>query len=136
VERAAYGALQTLQAVNRIEQADDGTLQLLTAAEYKELVSEPTIEPIADIYEHGSVPGCHDNAVFAMIAWYEMVDLSWAETKANVVEWLTESGAWDRGGFEESSPQELVEKKRHVYEAGYGWKQAGREAKAVIDRQR
>jgi len=129
-------ALETLQSVSRVEQADDGTLRLLTAAEYKELVSEPTIEPMATVYEHGSVPGCHDNAVFAMIAWYEMVDLSWAETKANVCEWLRESGAWDRGGFEESSPEELVESKRHVYDAGYGWKQAGSEAKAVIDRHR
>jgi len=106
----------------------------LTAAEYAEQVSEPSIEPMATIYEHGSVPGCHDNAVFAMIAWYEMVDLSWPETKDNVVTWLRESGAWDRGGFEESSPEELVESKRHVYESGYGWKQAGQEAKAVIDR--
>ena len=129
-------ALNTLQAVSRVEQDDDGTLRLLTAAEYKELVSEPTIEPMRTIYEHGSVPGCHDNAVFAMIAWYEMVDLSWAETKATVCEWLRESGTWDRGGFEESTPEELVEHKRHVYDAGYGWKQAGREAKAVIDRQR
>jgi len=129
-------AVETLKAISRVEQADDGTLRLLTAAEYKELVSEPTIEPMATVYEHGSVPGCHDNAVFAMIAWYEMVDLSWAETKANVVEWLETSGAWDRGGFEEASPEELVENKRHVYEAGYGWKQAGREAKAVIDRHR
>mgnify|MGYP006272431095 FL=1 len=129
-------ALATLKSLNRIEQADDGTLRLLTAAEYAEQVSEPSIEPMATIYEHGSVPGCHDNAVFAMIAWYEMVDLSWPETKENVVTWLRESGAWDRGGFEESSPEELVENKRHVYESGYGWKQAGQEAKAVIDRHR
>ena len=127
-------ALATLKSLNRIEQADDGTLRLLTAAEYAEQVSEPSIEPMATIYEHGSVPGCHDNAVFAMIAWYEMVDLSWPETKENVVTWLRESGAWERGGFEESSPEELVESKRHVYESGYGWKQAGQEAKAVIDR--
>ena len=127
-------ALATLKSLNRVEQADDGTLRLLTAAEYAEQVSEPSIEPMATIYEHGSVPGCHDNAVFAMIAWYEMVDLSWPETKENVVTWLRESGAWDRGGFEESSPEELVENKRHVYESGYGWKQAGQEAKAVIDR--
>ena len=127
-------ALATLKSLNRIDQADDGSLRLLTAAEYAEQVSEPSIEPMATIYEHGSVPGCHDNAVFAMIAWYEMVDLSWPETKDNVVTWLRESGAWDRGGFEESSPEKLVENKRHVYEAGYGWKQAGQEAKAVIDR--
>jgi len=129
-------ALATLKSLNRIDQADDGTLRLLTAAEYAEQVSEPSIEPMATIYEHGSVPGCHDNAVFAMIAWYEMVDLSWPETKDNVVTWLRESGAWDRGGFEESSPEVLVENKRHVYESGYGWKQAGQEAKAVIDRHR
>lgn len=129
-------ALATLKSLNRIDQADDGSLRLLTAAEYAEQVSEPSIEPMATIYEHGSVPGCHDNAVFAMIAWYEMVDLSWPETKDNVVTWLRESGAWGRGGFEESSPEKLVENKRHVYEAGYGWKQAGQEAKAVIDRHR
>ncbi|ERH07152.1 MAG: hypothetical protein J07HN4v3_02789 [Halonotius sp. J07HN4] len=87
-------ALATLKSLNRIDQADDGTLRLLTAAEYAEQVSEPSIEPMATIYEHGSVPGCHDNAVFAMIAWYEMVDLSWPETKDNVVTWLRESGAW------------------------------------------
>jgi len=129
-------ALETLKTVSRVEQDDDGTLRLLTAAEYKELVSEPSTEPMATIYEYGSVPGCHDHAVFAMIAWYEMVDLSWAETKENVVTWLRESGTWARGGFEESTPEQLVESKRHVYEAGYGWKQAGSEAKAVIDRHR
>jgi len=116
--------------------ADGPRLRLLTAAEYKEFVSEPTREPMRTIYEHGSVPGCHDNAVFAMIAWYEMVGLSWAETKENVVEWLDSSGAWDRGGFEESSPAALVESKRHVYEAGYGWKEKAQAAKRVIDRHR
>ena len=69
-----------------------------------------------------------------MVAFYEMVGLSWEETKKNMVEWLHESVTWDRGGFEESSPAELVESKRHVHEEGYGWKQAATEAKAVIDR--
>ncbi|MGM0604569.1 MAG: DUF7474 family protein [Halobacteriota archaeon] len=127
-------ALETLKRDRRVDQDDDGTLRLLTAAAYKELVSEPTIEPMHTIYERGSVPGCHDHAVFAMIAWYEMVGLSWNETKENVVEWLRSSGTWARGGFEEATPEELVESKRHVYESGYGWKQAATEAKAVIDR--
>lgn len=127
-------ALGTLKGERRARQDDDGTLELLTAAEFKEEVQEPTIEPIRTVYEHGSVPGCHDHAVFAMIAWYEMVGLSWPETKANIIEWLHETGAWDRGGFEESSPEELLESKRHVYEEGYGWKQAASEAKSVIDR--
>jgi hypothetical protein len=65
-----------------------------------------------------------------------MVGLSWAETKENVVTWLEDSGTWDRGGFEETSPSELVEKKRHVYEAGYGWKEKAESAKRVVDRHR
>ena len=88
------------------------------------------------LYRRGSVPGCHDNAVFAMIAWYEMVGLSWAETRENVVEWLHDSGAWARGGFEESTPGELVDAKRHVYESGYGWKEKAEAAKRVIERHR
>jgi hypothetical protein len=129
------GALGQLKREDRLTERN-GVLRLRTAAEYREEVSEPTAEPLYTIYQHGSVPGCHDNAVFAMIAWYEMVGLSWAETKENVVEWLVESGTWERGGFEETSPGELVEKKRHVYEAGYGWKEKAQSAKRVIDRHR
>jgi hypothetical protein len=65
-----------------------------------------------------------------------MVGFSWEETRERVVAWLEESGAWDRGGFEESSPEGVVDNKRHVYESGYGWMQAATEAKAVIDRSR
>jgi len=85
------------------------------------------------IYHEGSVPGAHDNAVFAMIAYYEMVGFTWGETRDLVVDWLKETGTWDRGGFEEASPEELVDKKRHVYETGYGWKEKARAAKSVIE---
>jgi len=132
LHKAALDALERERRVQR----DGDALRLLTAAEFKELVSEPTREPMRTLYEHGSVPGCHDNAVFAMIAWYEMVGLSWAETKENVVEWLHATGAWDRGGFEEGSPEELVENKRHVYDSGYGWKEKAQSAKRVIERHR
>ena len=125
--------LSRLQRDQRIEEADKG-LTLLTAEEYKERVTHPTMEPLQTIYEKGSVHGAHDNAVFALVAFYEMVGLSWAETREQMLTWLEESGTWARGGFEEPSPEELVDSKRHVYERGYGWKQAGREAKAVIDR--
>ena len=128
-------ALRQLKHEERLT-ARNGVLRLRTAAEYREEVSEPTVEPLRTIYEYGSVPGCHDNAVFAMIAWYEMVGLSWAETKENVVAWLRDTGTWERGGFEEASPEELVEKKRHVYEAGYGWKEKAASAKRVIERHR
>jgi hypothetical protein len=113
---------------------EDGHLRLLPPEEYKDRVSQPTFEPLKTIYEKGSVPGAHDHSVFAMLAFYEMVGLSWEEARENTVEWLRESGTWNRGGFEESSPEALVDSKRHVYEEGYGWKQAATEAKAVIDR--
>ncbi|MES3518185.1 MAG: hypothetical protein PPP58_11020 [Natronomonas sp.] len=129
-----HGAvLSRLRGDRRVVEEDDA-LRLLPPAEYKELVSKPTFEPLATIYEQGSVPGAHDNSVFSLIAFYEMVGLSWAETRENVIEWLETSGTWDRGGFEESSPAELVDSKRHVYEAGYGWKEKATAAKAVIDR--
>ncbi|RLM90908.1 MULTISPECIES: DUF7474 family protein [Halobellus] len=128
-------ALERLKRDERVTEGND-VLRLLTAAEFREQVSEPTREPMRTLYRHGSVPGCHDNAVFAMIAWYEMVGLSWSETRENVVEWLRESGAWARGGFEEPSPEALVDSKRHVYEAGYGWKEKAQAAKRVIDRHR
>lgn len=127
-------ALDRLRHEQRVMETESGDLQLLTAAEYKEHVTDPTVEPIKTVAEKGSVPGAHDNAVFAMIAWYEMVGLSWEETRERVVEWLQDTGTWTRGGFEESSPGELVDKKRHVYEAGYGWKEKAEAAKAVIDR--
>ncbi|RBI63288.1 hypothetical protein DMJ13_01740 [halophilic archaeon] len=126
-------ALDRLRHEQRVVETD-GALRLLSAEEFRETVSEPTIEPMRTIYEKGSVPGCHDNAVFAMVAWYEMVGLSWEETRENVVEWLRDSGTWNRGGFEESSPGELVDEKRHVYETGYGWKEKAEAAKSVIDR--
>ncbi len=126
-------ALAHLRRTGRIQPDTNGRLELLTAETYREQVSEPTTEPMRTIYRRGSYPGCHDNAVFAMVAWYEMVGLSWAETRENVVEWLRESGTWSRGGFEESSPAELVDNKRHVYEAGYGWKEKAQAAKRVVE---
>ena len=127
-------ALSHLRRTGRVQPDTNGRLELLTAEEYREQVSEPSSEPMRTLYRRGSFPGCHDNAVFAMVAWYEMVGLSWAETRENVIEWLEESGTWARGGFEETSPAELVDSKRHVYEAGYGWKEKAQAAKRVIDR--
>lgn len=127
-------ALSHLRRTGRVQPDANDRLELLTGEAYREQVSEPTSEPMRTLYRRGSYPGCHDNAVFAMVAWYEMVGLSWAETRENVIEWLKESGAWARGGFEERSPAELVDSKRHVYEAGYGWKEKATAAKRVIDR--
>ncbi|WP_435334176.1 DUF7474 family protein [Haloarchaeobius sp. TZWWS8] len=134
-DRLHHGALSYLRSVQRVEERRE-RLELLDPDEYRERLSTPQYEPLKTIYEKGSVPGCHDNAVFAMVAYYEMVGLTWEETREQVLDWLDKSGTWKRGGFEEESPEDLVDSKRHVYEAGYGWKQAAREAKAVIDRVR
>jgi hypothetical protein len=130
LHRAALGRLTRER---RVEERD-GLLHLLTVEEYKDRVSRPTADPLKTIYEKGSVPGAHDNSVFALVAFYEMVGLSWEETREQVVEWLYDSGTWARGGFEESSPEELVDAKKHVYDQGYGWKEKAQAAKAVIDR--
>lgn len=144
LQRAVHGrwsgrhaaALERLRREQRVQPSEDGVLELLTPAERKELVAEPTAEPMRTIYREGSVPGCHDNALFSLVAFYEMVGFTWPETREKVIEWLHDSGTWARGGFDESSPAELVDAKRHVYDAGYGWKEKAKAAKAVIDRTR
>lgn len=128
-------ALNRLRREGRIRRTDDGGLEVAPGAVQAERLIEPTVEPIATIYRHGSVPGCHDNALFAMIAWYEMVGLSWSETRERVMEWLEESGTWARGGFDEPTPGDLVDGKRHVYEQGYGWREKAEAAKRVVERQ-
>lgn len=126
--------LERLREDERVREDDAGNLVVVPPAERKERLREPTYEPVKTIFEKGSVPGAHDNSVFAMIAFYEMVGFSWPETKQLVADWLRESGTWARGGFEEDSPAALLENKRHVYEEGYGWKEKARAAKSVIDR--
>lgn len=128
-------ALGRLRREGRVQRAEDGSLRVATGAEQADRIVEPDIEPIRTIYRHGSVPGCHDNAVFSMIAWYEMVGLSWEETRSRVLEWLQESGTWARGGFEEATPEQLVDEKRHVHEQGYGWREKAESAKRIIERE-
>lgn len=128
-------ALGRLRREGRVRTDETGALEIAPAAVQAERLIEPTVEPIRTVHEHGSVPGCHDNAIFAMVAWYEMVGLSWEETRERVITWLEESGTWARGGFEESSPGELVDGKRHVYDQGYGWREKAEAAKRVIEQQ-
>lgn len=135
--RIHAGALQRLITDRRVmpmDQDDASMLRLVPPGEYRDLVSHPTFEPLKTIYEKGSVPGAHDHSVFALLAFYEMVGLPWEEARENIISWLEETGTWSRGGFEEATPAELVDSKQHVYDMGYGWRQAANEAKAVIDR--
>jgi hypothetical protein len=133
-DRLHSAALSRLRSDKRIQETPGGALELLSPAAFREQVAVPSQGSLQIIYEEGSVPGCHDHALFALIAYYEMVGFSWEETREQVVDWLRESGAWNRGGFEEGSPGEAVENKRHVYVRGYGWRQAAEEAAAVIRR--
>lgn len=129
--------LERLEREERVETVptDEGDekLRLLTPEEYAEKRKVPPYDDLRTIYEHGSVPGCHDDAVVALIAYYEMIDFSWEQTRETVTNWLRDSGTWERGGFAESSPEAVVDGKKHVYEKGYGWREASQQAAAVIE---
>ncbi len=126
--------ISTLMREQRIGQEEMGKIRLLTPVERAERISEPVSEPMKTIYEKGSYPGCHDNALFAMLAWHKMVGFSWEETQEKVTQWLVRSGSWDRGGFAETTPRDVIDNKRHVYEGGYGWMEKAQAAKRVIER--
>lgn len=131
-------AFAELLSAGLVEMDGDGVFELVPLDEAHDPV-DPQYDPLATIFKHGSVPGAHDNAIFALVAWYEARGLSWHETKERVIDWLHETGAWERGGFKENSPEEVLAKKKHVYEGpgngdGYGWKNKAKEAKRVIDR--
>jgi len=96
----------------------------------------PYSDPLATIYRHGTVSGCHDNGLFALMAFYSHIGLSWDETKEELKDWYRRTGTWERGGFSEPSPEALILKKKHIYDEGYGWKTKGQAAKEVIDRHR
>ena len=131
----AEATLRMLERDSRIDRTTmDGAerLELVPPAEIVDRI-EPTDEPLRTIYERGSVPGAHDNSVFAMVAYYSAKGLSWEDTRRRVVEWLHETGTWQRGGFEESTPEALVDAKRHVYEEDYGWLEKAKAAKRVVE---
>ena len=119
----------------RIEIEDERAGQRLYLVPPDEIADriEPVDEPLLTIYKHGSVPGAYDNSVFAMVAYYSSKGLSWEDTRRQVVNWLEESGTWARGGFEERSPEALVEGKKHVHNEGYGWLEKATAARRVIE---
>lgn len=123
--------LRMLQRDARID-ADGDRLTIVPPDEIADRI-EPTDEPLRTIYEKGSVAGAHDNSVFAMVSYYASKGLTWEDTRRQVLNWLEQSGTWARGGFEEPSPEALVDDKRHVYEEGYGWLEKATAAKRVID---
>lgn len=137
IHQAVFGRFTNenrVESIGAVEQSgeDRDVWRLLTPAEYKEESKTPTHEHLELIHEHGPVDGCKDDAVVAMVSYYEMIGFSWDETLEATVEWLDETGAWERGTWEERSPEQLVKQKKHVYDGGYGWATAAQQAAGVI----
>lgn len=119
--------------VPRLPDEDDETvLYLRTPDEYRaQLV--PTEAHIKTVWEHGPADGCKDDALVAAISWHEWRDFSWKETRSRIADWLRDTGAWERGSWEESSIEELLNDKQHVFEESYGWKQTAKQAESVLE---
>lgn len=114
---------------------DDGDVEVLylrSIAEYREQLV-PTQRYINTIWERGPVDGCKDDAVVAAISWHEWMDFSWESTRERVADWLRDTGAWKRGSWEESSIDDLLRSKKHVYDGSYGWKEAAQSACRIIE---
>lgn len=120
-----------------VEVTDDGAVQyvLLTAEERVEEMEPGAVHPdLGLIWENGPVDGAKDAAVFSMVSWCEFSGFSWEQTQDRVRQWLRRTGGWERGSWEERSIDELLQKKKHIYDNSYGWKKAAQEAAAVIGR--
>lgn len=125
--------LERLCSLGRVHETHDGSLQLVHPDRLQHQ-REPHFEPLATIYTEGTVRGSHDNGIFALIAYYSHIGLSWEETKKEMLEWFNRTGTWNRGGFAEGSPEAVLEKKHHVWDRGYGWERKGSAAKRVIEK--
>lgn len=121
-----------LRELGHIVEVDDSYYRVATKEE-RESPIRPHSDPLATIYEYGTVPGCHDNGLFALMAFLANQDLSWDKTKTILLNWYDRTNTWERGGFSEDNPEALIESKRHVWEEAYGWSKKARSAKRVID---
>lgn len=125
------GRIESIGTVDQ-DDRDQDVWRLLTVDEYRDYSKEPTHPDLKTVYEHGPVDGCKDTATIAYIAYLEMIGFSWEETKETVVQWLHDTGAWERGSWDESTPEELLQAKKHVYDRSYGWKEAANAAASTI----
>lgn len=123
--------LNRLKQERRVMETPDGLL-LTTPEERVEQVI-PTFEPIQTIYECGPVDGAKDYSVYTMVSWCSLKEMSWEQTCNFVREWLEETGAWERESWGESSIDELLSNKRHVWANDLGWGDMANAAKQEID---
>lgn len=93
----------------------------------------PTYDPVKTVYEYGPADGAKDYAVYSMVSWCEMHDLTWPQTCAFVRRWLDETDAWEDLEWSEYTVGELLEGKRHVYDQGLGWMENAQNAKHAIE---
>lgn len=111
--------LQRLIDEHRVARESSGVRLLEPQERADEIV--PTFDPIQTIYEHGPVDGCKDYAVYTMVSWCNLKDLTWEQTQNFVREWLEETGAWERESWGEGSIDELLSDKYHVWANDLGW---------------
>jgi hypothetical protein len=147
IESEAHGWSELHDAVftnlvetGHITRTDEG-LYKIASPKQRRKETIPYSEPLATIYREGTVSGCHDNGLFALVSFYAFQDLSWEQTKTELKHWYIKTGMWDdqaqtwnRDGIDEPDPETIISKKKHVWEEGYGWSEKGNEAKKVIDR--
>ena len=114
------------------DDGDEEVLYLRTPEEYRAQLI-PTERYIETVWQHGPVDGAKDTSVIAAISWHEWRDFSWEATRERVANWLRDTGAWERGSWEESSIEEVLRSKKHVYDGSYGWKEAAQSAVGVIE---
>jgi len=123
--------LSHLKSEGRVAEDADGLD--ISEPEFEEQSVVPLFEPMQSVFEYGPIDGCKDYAVYSMVSWSEMVDLSWGQTQALVVYWLRESGRWESESWGERSPAALVRDKQHVYDESLGWGEYPEMAKVEMD---
>lgn len=123
--------LQRLIDERRVVQESNG-LRLTKPEERIEEVI-PTFEPLQTIYEQGPVDGAKDYAVFTMVSWCTLKDMTWEQTCNFMKEWIRETNAWSRCDWGEDSIQELLDDKEHVWRKDMGWGDYAAAAKREID---
>jgi len=123
--------LHELKRVGRAVETDDGIV-CCEPGEYQQGVI-PQHDPMRSVYEYGPIDGCKDYAVYSLVSWCELIELDWEQTVAFIDHWLNETGRWDSEGWGESSPKQLVESKRHIYDRGLGWGDYPKMAKTEME---
>jgi hypothetical protein len=119
-----YGdCLDHLERVGRVtENADMGGLYL-TQPDPESQSIVPTFDPLQTVFEYGPIDGCKDIAVFTFVSWCELQELSWEAAGAYMTWWLSDdaTGRWASESWGESSIDELMRGKRHIYRKSMGW---------------